>query len=235
MVVRPKRKQVDDMFQILVDECEVDRVKSFKYPGLELEETLTWNNYIDNLCKKISFKVSKLSRLRKTTPKPIMIKIYNSMIQPTIDYAISVWGCTSQTNLDKVQRLQNYAARIIEKDFDYVNTRGLELVHKLGWLNVRERFFYFQTLLIFKCIYGLAPDYLNNNVILETDVNNVQTRKHPMNLYLQLPDSEFHKTMLFYRGAKGWNELPPYLKNCYDIDHFRRLLNSFIKNQRFLL
>ena len=30
MVVRPKRKQVDDMFQILVDDCEVDQVKSSK-------------------------------------------------------------------------------------------------------------------------------------------------------------------------------------------------------------
>jgi hypothetical protein len=146
MVVRPKRKPVNDIFKIMVDECQIEHVESIMYLGLELEETLTWDLYINRLCKKISFKISKLSRLSKTVPKFLLLKIYNSMIQPNIDYAISVWGCTSQGNIDKIQRLQNYAARIIEKNFDYINCRGLELVHKLGWMNVRERFFYFQTL-----------------------------------------------------------------------------------------
>jgi hypothetical protein len=154
------------------------------------------------------------------------------VIQPNIDYAISVWGCTSQGNIDKIQRLQNYAARIIEKNFDYINCRGLELVHKLGWMNVRERFFYFQTLLVYKCIYGLAPDYLTNNVTMEIDINGVNTRKHPMNLYLPIPDSEFHKSMLFYRGASCWNDLPGFLKDCSNINDFKRLLKCHIKDQR---
>jgi hypothetical protein len=33
-------------------------------------------------CRKLAFKVSKLARLSKTLPKEILIKIYNSMIQP---------------------------------------------------------------------------------------------------------------------------------------------------------
>ena len=52
------------------------------------------------------------------------------------------------------------------------------------------------------------PDYLNNNVILETEANSVQIRKHLMNLHLQLPGNEFHKIMLFFRGWKDWNDLP---------------------------
>ena len=69
---------------------------------------------------------------------------------------------------------------------------------------------------------------------MEIDVNNVQTRKHPMNLHLQLPDNEFHKTMLFYRGAIGWNDLRADLTDCHNIDNFKRLLKSLIKNRRSL-
>ena len=154
------------------------------------------------------------------------------MIQPNIDYAISVWGCTTQANLDKIQRLQNYAARIIEGNFDYINTRGLDLVTKLGWMTVRERFFYFQILLIYKCIYGLAPNYLENNVTMEIDINGLNTRKHPMNLHMPVADSEFHKIMLFYRGAAEWNKLPGFLKDCDKIDVFKRLLKCHIKELR---
>ena len=235
MVVRSKRKSISDVFKIVVDDCEIDHVKSMNYLGLELEETLTWNKYISKLCKKLAFKISKLSRLSKSLPKSTLLKIYNSMIQPNLDYAISVWGCTSQANLARIQRLQNYAARIIERNFDFINIRGQELVYKLGWMTVKERFFYFQTLLIFKCIYGMAPHYLTNNVIMEVDISNVQTRKHLMNLHLPLPDNEFHKTMLFYRGASDWNDLPSHLKDCHDLNEFKRKMKCHIKQERVLL
>ena len=117
-------------------------------------------------------------------------------------------------------------------NFDYIDTRGIELVHKLNWMNVRERFFYFQTLMIFKCIYGLAPDYLCNNVIMEVELSNVTTRKHPMNLYVPFPESSFQKNMLFYRGAREWNALPGYLKDCNNIDTFKKLLKIHIKSVR---
>ena len=51
-------------------------------------------------------------------------------------------------------------------------------------MDVRERDFFFQTLLIYKCVHGLAPEYLTNNVGLimeENDINDLDTRRHHMN------------------------------------------------------
>ena len=56
-------------------------------------------------------------------------------------------------------------------------------------------------------IYGLAPDYLCNNVVMEVDGNNVITRKHPQNLYVPFPECNFQKNMLFYREVQEWNDL----------------------------
>ena len=47
--------------------------------------------------------------------------IYQGIIQPRFDYAITIWGFTSKYNLSEVQQLQNRAARIITGDFDYVH------------------------------------------------------------------------------------------------------------------
>ena len=111
-----------------------------------------------------------------------------------------------------------------------MNYRGLTLVKKLGWMNIRERYFYFQTLLIFKCIHGLAPHYLTNNIIMEIEIKEKKTRKHDMDLYLPFPESESHKKMLIYRGARSWNNLPDYLKESGNLDQFKRQLKVFIKN-----
>ena len=96
-------------------------------------------------------------------------------------------------------------------------------------MSVRERFYYFQTLLIFKCIHGSAPDYLINNVIMEFEVCKIETRKHAMNIYLPLPDCEFHKTKLFYRGAIEWNRLPGKLKDCHNVDTLKSFLRIMSK------
>ena len=200
------------------------------YLGLEIDDALSWNNHVNRLCKSLFFKISKFVRLSKSLPKEILTKIYNASIQPVIDYVISVWGCTTLTNINKVQRLQNYCARIIEKNFDYINYRGLNLVKKQGWMNIKERCYYFQTLLIFKCIHGLAPHYLTNNVIMNIEVKERQTRQHDMDLYIPIPESEFHKKMFFYRAARSWNNLPSYLKECTNLDNFKKSLKYYIRN-----
>ena len=92
------------------------------------------------------------------------------MIQPKIDYAISIWGYTSRQNLNKIQRLQNRAARTITGNPDYVNTRGIELVKTLKWMCVSQRRYYFMLLLMFKSIHGLAPDYLCDVINTQRDI-----------------------------------------------------------------
>jgi len=54
--------------------------------------------------------------------QPFDIYIYTffcSIIQPDIDYGITVWGLADQYNIDKVQSVQNYLARVINCNFDY--------------------------------------------------------------------------------------------------------------------
>ena len=97
----------------------------------------------------------------------MIMYIYTSIVQPKIDYAISVWGYTTAHNINKVQRLPNRAARILTGNFDYVNTRGIYLVTTLGWMNVSQRRDYFMIILMFKPIHGLVPNYLCDEITMQ--------------------------------------------------------------------
>ena len=80
--------------------------------------------------RKLVFAIFMLSRLRNLIAPHIMLRIYQCIIQPILDYAITVgpWGFTSQLNLSRVQRLQKRAARIITGNFDYINVRGIDIL-----------------------------------------------------------------------------------------------------------
>ena len=70
-----------------LENCEYTRLLS-----LYIDNNLTLNKHVDFLCKKLSEKLGILYIYSKILPKYTLRIIYNTLIQPDIDYAISVSG-----------------------------------------------------------------------------------------------------------------------------------------------
>ena len=67
----------------------------------------------------------------------------------------------------------------------FINTRGIDLVNSLKIQTIRQRRDYFLSVLMFKAIHGLAPQYLCNDVTKIVDVHGYNTRSSEnMNLYV---------------------------------------------------
>ena len=156
--------------------------------------------------------------------------IYTSIIQPKIDYAISTWGYTTAHNINKVQRLQNRAARILTGNYDYVNTRGIDLVKTLGLMNVSQRRDYFMIMLMFKSIHGLVPNYLCDEITTmqryiaeRTTISTIDNNVHVPHITL-----ECCKNAFAYRGPVLWNALPENIKKCESLNGFKQCLKLHV-------
>ena len=153
--------------------------------------------------------MSRLSRPKPVLPSQMLMYIYTSIIQPKSDYAISVWGYTTAHNINKVQRLQNIAARILTGNYDYVNTRWIDLVKTLGFMNVSQRRDYFMIILMFKSIHGLVPNYLCDEITMQRDIA-VRTTRSTINNNVHVPHItlECCTNAFAYKGPVLWNALP---------------------------
>ena len=123
---------------------------------------------------------SILRRLRRIFPRDLLLQVYKSYVQPRLDYGITLYGCSTQKNIDLIQRVQNHAARLITGNFDYINCRGIELVESLNPYTIRDRRDYFLKILMFKSIHGIAPTYLSYRVVINFDYNGYDTRGSDM-------------------------------------------------------
>ena len=72
--------------------------------------------------------------------------------------------------------MQNRAARAIYNNYDYVNVRGNDLVTGMKVMNVKQRWDYFMSLVMFKSILGIAPDYLCNEITMAVEISDRLTR-----------------------------------------------------------
>ena len=92
----------------------------------DYDDRLSWSNYIKELCRKISSAIGALRRIRSLVSQSTAVQIYNALIQPPFDYCAPVWDGLSSHLCEKLQKLQNRAARFIDH---FLNERksGYEL------------------------------------------------------------------------------------------------------------
>ena len=158
----------------------------------------------------------------------MLMYIYTSIIQPKIDYAISIWGYTTTHNINKGQRLQN-SCRNIDEQYYYVNTRGIDLVKTLGLMNVSQRRDYFMIMLMFTSIQCLVPNYLCDEITMQQDIAERTTSSTiDNNVHVPHITLECCKNAFAYRGPVLWNALPENIKKCQSLNGFKHCLKLHV-------
>ena len=112
-----------------LDNRPIEHKPSTKLLGVHIDEMLTWDNQIKHISSKVSTGLRMLYLARKLNDNQGTLKIiYYSLVQPCFDYCDVVWGDCCKTRADKLQNLQNRAARIITRA-DYCIRSSDVLMH----------------------------------------------------------------------------------------------------------
>ena len=177
------------MTKIIQAHTSVIEIHKAIYPGILVKDDLSWDGHILHLCKSMNYYADMLRSLIKIFHKQLLLKVYESCLQSKLDYGLSIWGCTTQGNLDLVQRIQTFWARMIYINNDYINPIGIHNVESLGIQGyspfpIRQHRDYFLSVVMFKCVYGFAPHYLCNDDTMFANVHDYDTRSSEnRNLY----------------------------------------------------
>ena len=103
-----------------------------------------------------------------------LITVINALVFSKLFYCSNVWANSSDSNIDKLQCVQNFACRIVSGawKFDHVTP----ILKELEWLPVSSQLYYRSATLAFKCITSCAPDYLTSIFIKRADISTRTTR-----------------------------------------------------------
>ena len=108
--------------------------------------------------QKITTNLWLLSRIKDYLTTSQRIQFYKTYIQPHIDYCNTVWGGTSQVNLNRIFRLQKRACKII-LDYNVVNV--VESMKDLKILTVYDRLYLRKAKFMHKVSLGECPAYIS--------------------------------------------------------------------------
>ena len=133
---------------------------------------------------------------------------------------------SSEKNRNLIHKLQKRAARIITKQFDY-SVSSTVLFRELKWQLFENRRDYFLSILAYKCIYGLAPSRLCDEIEMYFERHGINTRNYDsLNAVLPKPNSEIFKQSSKYAAVKVWNSLPTTTQNIQSLQSFKRIYKA---------
>ena len=147
-------------FVIFVKGASIRRVKQVKNLGLIIDENLTWDHHVNYISQKMKRNLGILKRMRKTLPTESLCMLYKTLIEPHIRYCSIVWGNCGEGLKDKLQILQNRAARIITRT-TYNTANHFALLRQLKWLDVRSIIKLEMGLFMYKAMNQLVPEQIS--------------------------------------------------------------------------
>jgi hypothetical protein len=178
--------------------------------------------------QKISARLGVLQLMRPFVSEGVAKLVFNAMVLPLFDYADTVWANSYAVHLDRIQKLQNRAARIILK-CKIRDVHVTDMLHKLGWKTCAQRYAMHRAVLVFKCVNGLAPTYLSGAFNQVGSLHTHSTRQAAQG-QLALPKvfTDSGKRCFTYTGAVTFNSLPFKIRSAESLNIFKQRLSHFM-------
>ena len=115
-----------------------------------IDNTLSFDDHINNACKAAHFHIRALRHIRRCVSVDDAKTVASAMVSSRLDYCNSILYGTSSSNLNKLQRVQNAPARTVmmTRKRDHFKS----VLVNLHWLPVNVRIQFKIALLTFKTL-----------------------------------------------------------------------------------
>lgn len=201
---------------------DIERVTSFCYLGVTLDEHLSWIGHVEIICNKVSKRLGLLSRIRPYLTQKAAKRVYNCLIEPIFNYTDTVWGGLSKGCSKNLQRLQNRAACIVQE-----RSTTEEAFQMLGWINLETQRTMHKCILVYKGLNNLAAPYFCDYFKRKKNcIHSYNTRKKS-DLHLPTPKFSLGKNTFRYSSLILFNKLPRTSKGATSLSKFKNLLKQY--------
>ena len=145
--------------------------------GVTIDDNLDWGSHMEKIIKKVSSGIGAIKRVRHLVPQATLQLIYQALIHPHFNYCNTVWGNCGITLRNKLQKLQNRAARVLTFS-DYDEDVGC-LFELLGWKTLVRQHGIEKATMVYKYLHGLAPEYLCSRFAIRETAYNLRDSVAP--------------------------------------------------------
>ena len=167
-----------------------------------------------------------ISHIRRYLTLSATKTLVQACVTSRLDYANALLYGLPNTSIQRLQRTQNAAARLVTK------TKRKEhitpILMELHWLPVSHRIRYKVLLLVYKALHNLAPSYIADMVKIHQPARSLRSANTNQ---LSIPKTRLRSwgdRSFQYAAAFEWNNLPLAIRESPSLASFKECLKTFL-------
>lgn len=211
---------------MMVESSVIDRSKCIRLLGVFLDENLSFHKHIGNQCRKAIANYYRIKCIRQFITKEACEILVHSLIMSHLDYGNCLLYGTPKKYLQKLQRIQNMAAKLVLNHMSY-RASATEARKKLHWLPISERIEFQILINVFKCLHNNAPHKLSKLIIRKQTYLNLRSN-HCKLFVPQVKSSTQAWRSFSVCGPRLWNLLPENIRKCNSLKKFKSLIKTYL-------
>ena len=158
VVLNARHRPTSSITTVSVCDESIESSATVKNIGITFDSVMSMEPQVNSVCKSAFYHLRNLSRIRKYISMQSAEVLVHAFVTSKLDFCNSLlYGLTHQAT-QKLQSVQNAAARLISLTHKYDHVTPI--LRALHWLPVEQRIKFKIILLVYKCLNNLAPVYL---------------------------------------------------------------------------
>jgi hypothetical protein len=199
--------------------------------GIMFDDVMSISPQITSLTNTITFHFGNITRIRRFLDAETCNHIIRSLVLSRLDYGNILLIGTNSTDIMKLQRMQNWGAKLIfsASKFDHAS----QYLQQLHWLPVQQRIQYKTLLYVYKCMQGHGPKYLFSAFSLYNPTHSGlrsaldTTRLAEPKFNSKGLNSAFDKSFSF-TAPTLWNSIPSVIRSSSSLRSFKTALKTHL-------
>jgi len=210
-----------------VGNSDIQFTPSARNLGYILSNNMSLDKHISHICRSAYTAILQISSIRHYVTVNATKTLVCSLVLSRLDYCNSLLSGSPKHFIEKLQKVQNSAARLVlkAKKRDHVTP----LLHSLHWLPIQARIDYKLSVLCHNFFSESCPSYLTE--LLSVYSPSRQLRSSADMRILSVPKTRtktYGERSFSFCAPKQWNSLPLHIRNIPTTHAFKTALKTHL-------
>ena len=165
-----------------------------------------------------------LNHSRHSLPQSTLLTLIQGLVISRIRYCLVVYGVCNSSQMKRVQKLLNFAARVLSgrRKFDHIS----DVLHRLNWLTAEHLYLYHGLNLLKRVISTSEPESIADNLVRRGDIHQRDTRNAD-HLVTPAIRTESGRRRFKHSMVTAYNALPTAIR-CLTTNNFKNELRQHL-------
>ena len=196
--------------------------------GVVFDQSMTFTAHTDDVVRRCTGILIGLSHSRHSLPHSTLTALVQGLVISLIRYCISVYGICNATDTARLQKVLNFAARVISgrRKFDHIS----DVLRDLQWLTAHNMYQYHALTLLKRMLTLSQPESLSASLVQRRHVRQRTTRQDDL-LHVPAIRTESGRRRFLYSTVTAFNVLPQNIRDM-NMRQFKRELRRYLLQQQ---